>query len=87
LSCSTNTLTSRAVALPILAQAFSVSSEDAMAGRFDCVLVCHSSRFPRNTIEAKQYKRLLRRELGIDVISVTQPLGGDADDPAAFLTE
>ncbi len=61
--------------------------EDAMAGRFDCVLVCHSSRFPRNTIEAKQDKRLLRRELGIDVISVTQPLGGDADDPAAFLTE
>ena len=61
--------------------------EDAMAGRFDCVLVYHSSRFARNTIEAKQYKRLLRRELGIDVISVTQPIGGDADDPAAFLTE
>ena len=58
-----------------------------MAGRFDCVLVYHSSRFARNTIEAKQYKRLLRRELGIDVISVTQPIGGDADDPAAFLTE
>ena len=61
--------------------------EDAMTGSFDCVLVYHSSRFARNTIEAKQYKRLLRRELGIDVISVTQPLGGDADDPAAFLTE
>jgi site-specific DNA recombinase len=61
--------------------------EDAIAGRFECVLVYHSSRFARNTIEAKQYKRLLRRELGIEVVSATQPLGGDADDPAAFLTE
>ena len=61
--------------------------EDAMAGRFDCVLVFHSSRFARNTIEAKRYKKLLRSELGIDVISVTQPLGPDADDPASFLAE
>jgi site-specific DNA recombinase len=61
--------------------------EEAMAGRFECVLVYHSSRFARNTIEAKQYKQLLRRELGVDVISVTQPLGPDADDPAAFLSE
>ena len=58
-----------------------------MAGRFDCVLVFHSSRFARNTIEAKRYKKLLREELGIDVVSVTQPLGGNADDPAAFLAE
>ena len=61
--------------------------EDAMARRFDCVLVFHTSRFARNTIEAKRYKKLLRSELGIDVISVTQPIGGDADDPAAFLSE
>jgi site-specific DNA recombinase len=61
--------------------------DDAIAGQFDCVLVYHSSRFARNTIEAKRYKQLLRRELGIDVISVTQPLGADADDPAAFLSE
>ena len=54
---------------------------------FDCVLVFHTSRFARNTVEAKRYKKLLRYELGIDVISVTQPLGADADDPAAFLSE
>lgn len=58
-----------------------------MAGRFDCVLIFHSSRFARNTTEAKRYKKLLRSELGIDVVSVTQPLGGDADDPAAFLAK
>lgn len=61
--------------------------EDAMEHRFDVVLVFHTSRFARNTIEAKRYKKLLRSELGIDVISVTQPLGADADDPAAFLSE
>jgi site-specific DNA recombinase len=67
--------------------AFQRLIEDAIAGRFDCVLVFHSSRFARNTVEAKRYKKLLRSELGIDVISVTQPLGGDADDPASFLAE
>jgi site-specific DNA recombinase len=61
--------------------------EDAMEHRFDCVLVFHTSRFARNTVEAKRYKKLLRSELGIDVVSVTQPLGADADDPAAFLSE
>jgi site-specific DNA recombinase len=61
--------------------------EDAMEHRFDAVLVFHTSRFARNTIEAKRYKKLLRTELGIDVISVTQPLGPDANDPAAFLSE
>ena len=58
-----------------------------MEHRFDVVLVFHTSRFARNTVEAKRYKKLLRSELGIDVISVTQPLGADADDPAAFLSE
>jgi site-specific DNA recombinase len=61
--------------------------EDAMEHSFDVVLVFHTSRFARNTVEAKRYKKLLRSELGIDVISVTQPLGADADDPAAFLSE
>jgi DNA invertase Pin-like site-specific DNA recombinase len=61
--------------------------EDAMAHKFECVLIFHTSRFARNTIEAKRYKKLLRSELGIDVISVTQPLGTDVDDPAAFLSE
>jgi site-specific DNA recombinase len=61
--------------------------EDAMAGRFEAVLVFHTSRFARNTIEAKRYKKLLRSELGIDVVSVTQPIGTDVGDPAAFLAE
>lgn len=61
--------------------------EDAVAHSFECVLIFHTSRFARNTIEAKRYKKLLRSELGIDVISVTQPLGADVDDPAAFLSE
>ena len=61
--------------------------EDAMAHSFECVLIFHTSRFARNTIEAKRYKKLLRSELGIDVISVTQPLGANVDDPAAFLSE
>jgi site-specific DNA recombinase len=60
---------------------------DAMEHKFNVVLVFHTSRFARNTVEAKRYKKLLRSELGIDVISVTQPLGADADDPAAFLSE
>jgi DNA invertase Pin-like site-specific DNA recombinase len=59
---------------------------DAGAHKFDAVLIFHTSRFARNTIEAKHYKKLLRSELGIEVISVTQPLG-DANDPAAFLAE
>ncbi len=61
--------------------------EDAMAHSFECVLIFHTSRFARNTIEAKRYKKLLRSELQIDVISVTQPLGADVDDPASFLSE
>src|ERR1700730_15113112 len=61
--------------------------EDAMEHKFEVVLVFPTSRSARNTVEAKRYKKLLRSELGIDVISVTQPLGADADDPAAFLSE
>lgn len=61
--------------------------EDAMAGKFEAVLVFHTSRFARNTIAAKRYKKLLRSELGVEVISVTQSLGADVDDPAAFLAE
>jgi DNA invertase Pin-like site-specific DNA recombinase len=45
--------------------------EDAMAGEFEAVLVFHTSRFARDTIEAKRYKKLLRSELGVEVISVT----------------
>lgn len=60
--------------------------EDAHRGKFDVLLVYHTSRFARNVKEARHYKELLRRKLGIDVISVTQPFGA-WDDPAAFLSE
>ncbi len=60
---------------------------DAAAGKFDVVLVFHTSRFARNQVEARRYKQLLRERLGIRVISVTQPMGEDHTDPSAFLAE
>ena len=60
---------------------------DAAAGKFDVVLVYHTSRFARNQVEARCYKQLLRERLGIRVISVTQPMGEDPSDPSAFLAE
>lgn len=60
---------------------------DAAAGKFDVVLVYHTSRFARNQVEARRYKQLLRERLGIRVVSVTQPMGEDHTDPSAFLAE
>jgi site-specific DNA recombinase len=60
---------------------------DAADGRFDVVLVYHTSRFARNQVEARRYKQLLRERLGIRVVSVTQPMGEDHTDPSAFLAE
>ncbi len=60
---------------------------DAAERRFDVVLVYHTSRFARNQVEARRYKQLLREQLGIRVISVTQPIGDDPTDPSAFLAE
>src|SRR5438094_2354211 len=60
---------------------------DAAERRFDCVLVYHTSRFARNQVEARRYKHMLRERLGIKVLSVTQPLGEDHNDPSAFLAE
>ena len=55
--------------------------------RFDVVLVFHTSRFARNQVEARRYKSCCATELGIDVVSVTQPIGDDLDDPSSFLAE
>ena len=41
---------------------------------FDAILVYDFSRFARNKDESVMYKTLLRKKLGIDVISITQPL-------------
>ena len=60
---------------------------DAAERRFDCVLVYHTSRFARNQVEARRYKQMLRERLGIKVLSVTQPMGEDPNDPSAFLAE
>ncbi|HEY1688507.1 MAG TPA: recombinase family protein, partial [Solirubrobacteraceae bacterium] len=66
---------------------FQALMSDAAAGAFDCVLVFHTSRFARSQVEARRYKQLLRERLGIRVVSVTQPMGGDHTDPSAFLAE
>jgi len=60
---------------------------DAAEGKFDVVLVFHTSRFARNVVEARRYKQMLRETLGIRVISVTQPMGETHSDPSSFLAE
>jgi DNA invertase Pin-like site-specific DNA recombinase len=60
---------------------------DASERRFDVVLVYHTSRFARNQVEARRYKQMLRDRLGIPVISVTQPMGDNPNDPSVFLAE
>ncbi len=51
---------------------------------FDVILVWKYSRFSRSRQDSIFYKSLLRRECGIDVISVTEPL---SDDPTSILME
>ncbi len=41
---------------------------------FDVILIYSFSRFARNREDAIMYKSLLRKKLGIDVVSITQPL-------------
>ena len=60
---------------------------DAAQAQFDVVLVFHTSRFARSQVEARRYKQLLRERLGIRVVSVTQPMGEDPNDPSSFLAE
>jgi site-specific DNA recombinase len=60
---------------------------DAAEGKFDVVIVFHTSRFARNQAEARRYKQLLRERLGIQVISTSQPLGDDPSEPSSFLAE
>jgi site-specific DNA recombinase len=60
---------------------------DAAERCFEVVLVFHTSRFARSQVEARRYKQLLRERLGVRVVSVTQPMGEDPNDPSAFLAE
>lgn len=51
---------------------------------FDLILVWKFSRFARNRQDSIFYKSMLRKECGIDVISVTEQLSGD---PTSILIE
>jgi DNA invertase Pin-like site-specific DNA recombinase len=51
---------------------------------FDQILVWKFSRFARNRQDSIFYKSMLRKECGIDVISVTEQL---SDDPTSILIE
>lgn len=51
---------------------------------FDAILVWKFSRFARNRQDSIVYKSMLRKELGIDVISVSEYIG---DDKMSIITE
>lgn len=51
---------------------------------FDAILLWKFSRFARNREDSIVYKSMLRRELGIDVISISEPL---ADDKMSIIME
>lgn len=51
---------------------------------FDAILLWKFSRFARNRQDSIVYKSMLRRELGIEVISISEPL---ADDKMSILME
>jgi len=65
---------------------FQQMMSDAEKGKFDVILVYHTSRFARNVEQARKYKTHLREILGIDVISVSQNFG-DWNDPNSFINE
>lgn len=64
--------------------AFQAMIADAMAGKFDIVLVHKYDRLARNRFDAVLYKRMLR-EKGVSVVSATEP--GTEDGPAGMLVE
>lgn len=51
---------------------------------FDAILLWKFSRFARNREDSIVYKSMLRKDLGIDVISISEPL---ADDKMSILME
>ncbi len=54
-----------------------ISASKTRPKPFDAILVWKFSRFARSREDSVIYKSLLRRELGIDVISVTEPLSDE----------
>lgn len=59
---------------------------DALAKKFDVVLVYHSSRFARNRTDASMLKKQLRKN-GVEFVSVSQPTIGDPNRPESQLSE
>lgn len=51
---------------------------------FDAILLWKFSRFARNREDSIVYKSMLRKQLGIDVVSITEPVG---DDKMSILIE
>ena len=51
---------------------------------FQVILVWKYSRFARNRQDSILYKSMLRKECGVDVVSVSEPL---SDDPTSILVE
>jgi len=51
---------------------------------FDVILVWKFSRFARNREDSIVYKSMLRRQCGIDVVSISEPVG---DDKLSILIE
>ena len=51
---------------------------------FDVVLVWKYSRFARSRVDSVVFKSLLRKQLGIDVVSISEPIG---NDKTSILTE
>ena len=51
---------------------------------FDCIILWKFSRFARSRRDSIVYKTMLRKQLGIDVVSVTEQLG---DDKLSILME
>ena len=51
-----------------------ISTAKVKPNPFDCILVWKFSRFARNQDESTFYKGMLRKKLGIDVVSVSEPI-------------
>lgn len=61
-----------------------ISMAKAKPKPFDIILVWKFSRFARNRQDSILYKSMLRKECGINVVSITEQL---SDDPTAILIE
>ena len=84
---SRSTWTSRPAAPPDKRPGFQRLIEDAMEHKLRVVLVFHTCGSRATPWRPSATRSSCAPSSGIDVISVTQPLGADADDPAAFLSE